>query len=90
MIKVTWALVDQHVDEWTGNDVAQGAAVLEVKVGAVIEASGMKPEAIEHWRTDFLTPVVESLRVEGAAALARGEDWTKASGPFLVCASPVA
>ncbi|MEV6651253.1 MULTISPECIES: hypothetical protein [unclassified Streptomyces] len=89
MIKLSWALVAEHVDEWTGDDTAQGAAVLEARVGSVVESSGMNPESAQHWRTDFLAPVVESLRTEGAAALARGESWSKAAGPFMACASPV-
>ncbi|MFD7444178.1 hypothetical protein [Streptomyces sp. NPDC059909] len=89
MVKISWALIAEHVDEWTGPDTDQGAAVLEAKVGAVVDASGMKPETVQHWRSDFLAPVVESLRTEGAAALARGESWSKAAGPFLACASPV-
>ncbi|GKQ41092.1 hypothetical protein [Streptomyces sp. A012304] len=89
MIKLTWALVAEHVDEWTGDDAAQGASVLEARAGASVEASGMKPEAVQHWRTDFLTPVVTSLRSEGAAALARGESWSRAAGPFMACASPL-
>jgi hypothetical protein len=80
VIKLSWALIAQHVDDWTGDDTAEGAAVLE--------ASGMKPETIQHWRTTFLAPVIESLRNEGTAALARGESWSKAAGPFLACASP--
>ncbi|MEU4177743.1 hypothetical protein [Streptomyces sp. NPDC026589] len=86
MIKLSWALIAQHVDAWTGDDTVQGAAVLEAKVGAVVDASGMKPETIQHWRTTFLAPVVESLRTEGTTALARGESWSKAAGPFLACA----
>ncbi|MGW7429630.1 hypothetical protein ACWGIN_08755 [Streptomyces sp. NPDC054861] len=89
MIKLTWALIAQHVDEWTGDDTSQGATVLEARVGAVVDASGMKPETVQHWRADFLAPVVTSLRTEGAAALARGESWSKAVGPFLACASSV-
>ncbi|MFJ4435711.1 hypothetical protein [Streptomyces sp. NPDC088923] len=88
MIKLSWALVAEHVDEWTGDNLAQGAAALEAKVGTAVESSGMKPETVRQWRTDFLAPVVESLRTEGAAALARGESWSKAAGPFLACASP--
>ncbi|CAL9570959.1 hypothetical protein SUDANB15_04801 [Streptomyces sp. enrichment culture] len=90
MIEPSWALVADRVDKWTGEDITQGAAVLEARVGAVVDASGMREEAVRHWRTDFLPPVVGSLRAEGAAALARGESWSKAAGPFLVRASPVA
>ncbi|MFF5154874.1 hypothetical protein ACFY3N_01150 [Streptomyces sp. NPDC000348] len=89
MIKISWALVADHVDEWTGADPQQGAAVLEAKVGAVADASGMKPETVQHFRSEFIAPVVESLRTEGAAALARGESWSKAAGPLLACASSV-
>jgi hypothetical protein len=89
MIKLTWALVDDRMDEWTGEDLTVGAAVLEAKVGAIVDASGMQEPAVRHWRSDFLAPVVESLRTEGAAALARGESWSRAAGPFLACASPV-
>ncbi|MBB5797284.1 hypothetical protein [Streptomyces caelestis] len=37
MIKMTWALVAEHMDEWIGDDIAQGAAVLEARVGAVVD-----------------------------------------------------
>ncbi|MEU7554281.1 hypothetical protein AB0B01_18420 [Streptomyces sp. NPDC044571] len=89
MIKLSWALVAEHVDEWTGDDIAQGAAVLEARVSAVVDTSGMKPETVQHWRTTFLAPVVDSLRAEGTCSLARGELWSKAAGPLLACASPV-
>ncbi|MER7024948.1 MULTISPECIES: hypothetical protein [Streptomyces] len=89
MIKMTWALVAEHMNEWIGDDIAQGAAVFEARVGSVIDASGMRPETTEHRRTDFLAPVVDSLRTEGTAALARGESWSKAAGRFLACASAV-
>ncbi|MFG3286732.1 hypothetical protein [Streptomyces sp. NPDC048111] len=89
MIKVTWALVAEHMDEWIGDDIAQGAAVIEARVGAVVDASGMKPETREHWRTDLLAPVVDSLRTEGTVALARGQSWSKAAGPLLAFASSV-
>ncbi|MFG2627013.1 hypothetical protein [Streptomyces sp. NPDC048473] len=64
------------------------AAILEAKVGAAVDASGMQEQAVRHWRTDFLGPVVASLRTEGAEAIARGDSWSKAAGPFLACASP--
>lgn len=89
MIRISWALVAQHVDEWSGTDLDEGAAVLEDRVRAAVATIGLKPEAVQHWWADFLTPVVDSLRTEGAAALARGESWSKAAGPFLACASRV-
>ncbi|MFE3630770.1 hypothetical protein [Streptomyces goshikiensis] len=48
MIKMAWALVAEHLDEWTGDDVERGAAVIEDKVGAVVDASGMPQGAIQH------------------------------------------
>ncbi|MFF5669783.1 hypothetical protein ACFY8S_06520 [Streptomyces hygroscopicus] len=50
MIKLTWALGAEHVDEWTGDDAAQGAAMIEARVGTLVDASDMKPEAVQHWR----------------------------------------
>ncbi|WP_320776315.1 hypothetical protein [Streptomyces sp. CRN 30] len=89
MIKISWALIAEHVDEWTGATADEGAAALEAKVGAVVDASSMPPRAKRHFRATFIGPVVEALRTEGAAALARGESWSKAAGPLLACASPV-
>ncbi|MFD8078676.1 hypothetical protein ACFV3E_39195 [Streptomyces sp. NPDC059718] len=89
MIRISWALMAQHVDEWSGTDLDEGAAVLQDRVRAAVATIGLNPEAVQHWWADFLTPVVDSLRTEGAAALARGESWSKAAGPFLACASPV-
>ncbi|MEU5398690.1 hypothetical protein ABZ348_05250 [Streptomyces sp. NPDC005963] len=90
MIKISWALLDVHVDEWVGEDVDSGAAAFEAKVGSVVGASGMKAEAVRHWREAFLTPAVEALRVQGAGALERGESWSTAAGPLLVHLSPSA
>ncbi|MFF3559402.1 hypothetical protein ACFYXS_05100 [Streptomyces sp. NPDC002574] len=89
MIGISWALIAQHVDAWTGTDLDQGAAVLEDRVRAAVDAIGLTPEAARHWPTDFLVPVVESLRSDGATALGRGESWSKAAGPLLACACPV-
>lgn len=89
MIKLSWALIAQHMDEWTGDDIAREADILEARVGAAVDASGMKPETVQQWRADFLAPVVASLRTEGAIALAQGESWSKAAGPFLACVSSV-
>ncbi|MDX2701336.1 hypothetical protein PV350_00525 [Streptomyces sp. PA03-6a] len=89
MIRISWALMAQHVDEWSGTDLDEGAAVLEDRVRAAVATIGLKPEAVRQWWADFLTPVVDSLRTEGAAALARGESWSKAAGPFLACVSQV-
>ncbi|MGW3113526.1 hypothetical protein [Streptomyces sp. NPDC001091] len=89
MIRISWALIAQHVDEWTGTDLDQGATVLEDRVRTAVDTIGLKPEAVQHWKTDFLAPVIGSLRSDGAAALARGESWSKAAGPFLACASQV-
>ncbi|MFF9099671.1 hypothetical protein ACF1AU_03660 [Streptomyces rubrogriseus] len=79
MIKLTWTLIAQHVDEWTGDDASQGAAVLEARVGAVVDASGMKSETVQHWRADFLAPVVTSAQkgrqpLPGASRGARPPD----------------
>lgn len=50
MIKLTWALVADRMDEWTGEDIAEGVAVLEAKVGAVVGASGMQRQAVVAYR----------------------------------------
>jgi hypothetical protein len=42
------------VDEWAEDETAQGAAALEARAVAVVEASDMKPETVRHWQTDFL------------------------------------
>jgi hypothetical protein len=89
VIKVTWALAGEHMDEWQGATVEQGAATLEERVGAVLDGSGMQSHAVAGWRRDFLAPVVESLRTEGTGALSQGDSWSKAAGPFLACASLV-
>ncbi|MEU0657909.1 MULTISPECIES: hypothetical protein [Streptomyces] len=88
MIKLSWALMGEHADEWTGADTQEGAAVLEDRLTAVVEDSGMTAETAQHWRSTFLAPVVEALRTEGQAAISRGATWSKAAGPMLVSVSP--
>ncbi|MEU7030017.1 hypothetical protein AB0A60_25470 [Streptomyces sp. NPDC046275] len=88
--KMTWALVAEHADEWTGDDFSQAAAVLERKVGAAVTASGMTPEAQEHWRATFLAPVRDLIPAAGKSAVEAGRDWTKAAGPLLVSLAPAA
>ncbi|MGW0632605.1 hypothetical protein [Streptomyces sp. NPDC002758] len=89
MIKMSWTLAGEHADEWTGMDAHEGAAVLEARVGAVVEASGMTADAVQRYREAFLTPVAENLRTTGRAALSQGKSWSTAAGPILVAASPV-
>ncbi|MGW4559933.1 hypothetical protein ACWEOV_40925 [Streptomyces sp. NPDC004365] len=90
MIKMSWALIGEHADEWTGEDAHACAAILEARVEAVVEASGMTPEAIQSFRETFLTPVAENLRTAGRAALAQGKRWNTAAGPVLVAVSTTA
>ncbi|MBQ0986758.1 hypothetical protein KBZ10_20025 [Streptomyces sp. F63] len=89
MIKMSWALAGEHADAWTGVDIQEGAAVLEARVRAVVEASGMTAEATQHWQETFLAPVVNGLRTEGQSVLSQGGGtWSKAAGPMLVSVSP--
>lgn len=88
MIKMSWALMGEHADEWTGADTQEGAAVLEARLTTVVEDSGMTAETVQHWRSTFLAPVVEAVRTEGQAAMSRGAAWSKAAGPVLVSVSP--
>ncbi|MEU0332664.1 hypothetical protein [Streptomyces sp. NPDC006193] len=88
MITMWWALAGEHVDAWTGPGVHEGAALLEARVGAVVEGSGMPAGAARHWRETFLAPVAEGLRTEAEPALAHGGSWSRAAGPLLVCVSP--
>ncbi len=87
MIKMSWALIGEHADEWTGADTQEGAAVLEARLRAVVKDSGMAAETAQHWHATFLAPVVEAVRTEGQAAISRGEAWSKAAGPMLVSVS---
>ncbi|URN16067.1 MULTISPECIES: hypothetical protein [Streptomyces] len=88
MIKMSWALAGEHADAWTGADIQEGTAVLEARVRAVVEASGMTAAATQHWQETFLAPVVNGLRTEGLSALSQGGTWSKAAGPMLVSVSP--
>lgn len=89
MIKMSWALIGEHADEWTGDGAQECAAILEARVGAAVAASGMTPEAAQSFHENFLTPVTENLRTAGRAALSQGRAWNSAAGPILVSASPV-
>ncbi|MFI6205877.1 hypothetical protein ACIBAI_05680 [Streptomyces sp. NPDC051041] len=88
--KMTWALVAEHVDEWTGDDFGQAAAVLNEKVGEAVAGSGMAPEAQAHFRREFLAPVRDSITREGRTAVEAGQPWDGAAGPLLVVLTPAA
>jgi hypothetical protein len=88
--KMTWALVAEHADEWTGDDLGQATAVLSEKIGAAVCTSGMDADAQSHFRETFLGSVRESLVAEGAAAVESGHFWSVAAGPLLVTLSPAA
>ncbi|MEU3049943.1 hypothetical protein ABZ705_26120 [Streptomyces sp. NPDC006984] len=90
MFKMTWALVAEHADEWTGDDFSQAAAVLDERVGAAVTASGMAADAQEHWRETFLAPVRDSITAAGKSAVEAGRDSNEAAGPLLVALTPAA
>jgi hypothetical protein len=90
MFKMTWALAAEHVDEWTGDDFSQAAAVLDEKVGAAVSASPMDQDAQMHWRATFLAPVRDSIASAGRDAVEAGRGWTGAKGPLLVALNPAA
>ncbi len=90
MIKMSWTLIGEHADEWTGADTQEGAAVLEARLRTVVEDSDMTAETAQHWQATFLAPMVEAVRTEGQAAVSRGEAWSKAAGPMLVSVSTTA
>ncbi|GGZ34637.1 hypothetical protein GCM10010365_64460 [Streptomyces poonensis] len=39
MINISWALIAEHVDEWSGPDAEQGAVILEAKVWAAVDTA---------------------------------------------------
>jgi hypothetical protein len=88
--KMTWALVAEHADEWTGDDFSQAAAVLDEKVGAAVTASGMAASTQDHFRETFLAPVRDGITSEGRAAVEAGHAWDDAAGPLLVVLTPAA
>jgi hypothetical protein len=88
--KMTWALVAEHADEWTGDDFSEAAAVLDEKVGAAVTASGMAASTQEHFRETFLAPVRDGITDAGKSAVESGRDWSKAAGPLLVALTPAA
>ncbi|NWF28278.1 hypothetical protein HW130_18720 [Streptomyces sp. PKU-EA00015] len=90
MFKMTWALVAEHADEWTGNDFGEAAAVLNQRVGAAVTASGMNPDAQAHFRDSFLAPVRDGIASAGKAAVEAGRGWDTAAGPLLVVLTPAA
>ncbi|MFJ3974922.1 hypothetical protein [Streptomyces sp. NPDC090021] len=90
MFKMTWALVAEHADEWTGAHFGEAAMVLDEKVGAAVAGSGMNPEAQAHFRDAFLSPVREGISMEGREAVGAGREWSKAAGPLLVVLTPAA
>ncbi|KUJ64316.1 hypothetical protein ACZ90_57065 [Streptomyces albus subsp. albus] len=92
MIKMSWTLIGEHADEWTGADTQEGAAVLEARLRAVVEASGMTAETAQHWHATFLAPVVEAVRTEGQAAVSagRGMEQGGRSGACSPLAYPLA
>ncbi|MCD7438956.1 hypothetical protein K4B79_12050 [Streptomyces lincolnensis] len=88
--KMTWALVAEHADEWTGSDFGEAAAVLNEKVVEAVSASPMDRDAQAHFRAAFLAPVHDSITSAGRDAVEAGRDWTNAAGPLLVALTPAA
>ncbi|EFL15292.1 hypothetical protein [Streptomyces sp. C] len=88
--KMTWALVAEHADEWTGDDFSEAAAVLDERVGAAVSVSGMNPDAQAHFRETFLAPVRDGIAGAGRTAVETGQGWDKAAGPLLVVLTPAA
>jgi hypothetical protein len=88
--KMTWALVAEHADEWTGDSYPEATAIFNERVGAAVSTSGMPPEAQSHFRETFLDPLRERLSKEGRTAMESGRFWSAAAGPLLVTLSPAA
>ncbi|RPF45775.1 hypothetical protein EDD96_2339 [Streptomyces sp. Ag109_G2-6] len=88
--KMTWALVAEHADEWTGDSYREATMVLKDRVGAAVSKSGMNAEAQAHFRETFLNPLRESLFREGSSAINSGQPWSAAAGPLLVALTPAA
>ncbi|WP_282703782.1 hypothetical protein [Streptomyces sp. CC219B] len=88
--KMTWALVAEHADEWTGDDLGQAAAVLSEKIGTAVCTSGMDTDAQSHFQDTFLGSVRRRLITDGPAAVESGHFWSAAAGPLLVTLSPAA
>lgn len=88
MIKMSWTLIGEHADEWTGADTQEGAAVLEARIEAAVDAGGMPPETVRSWHERILAPAIEALRTEGTSALSQGKSWSVAVGPLLLVVSP--
>ncbi|WP_328742205.1 hypothetical protein OG436_14310 [Streptomyces caniferus] len=86
--KMSWAMAGEHMDEWTGAGFGQAAHALRERVGSAVEASGMTPEAQEHFRQSFIVPTQKAICTEGYEALRAGHGWTKAVGPLLVALDP--
>ncbi|MEV0849468.1 hypothetical protein AB0J21_26945 [Streptomyces sp. NPDC049954] len=86
--KMSWAMIGEHMDEWSGTSYDQAAVVLKERVGSAVAASGMAPETQAHFRQTFLAPLRESVAAEGPSAVESGHCWSAAAGPLLVALSP--
>ncbi|MFG2209972.1 hypothetical protein ACIQK6_24010 [Streptomyces sp. NPDC091682] len=86
--KMTWALLAEHVDDWTGEDFTEAASVLNRKVGVAVSASGMNEGAQTHFRETFLAPLCNGIAGGGKEAVKAGRGWNGAAGPLLVVLSP--
>ncbi|MFK0099269.1 hypothetical protein [Streptomyces sp. NPDC091040] len=88
--KMTWAMIGEHMDEWSGTSYEQASNILKERVGSAVDASGLNAEAQTHFRQTFLAPLRHSLASEGPAALESGHHWSAAAGPLLVALTPAA
>ncbi|MFD3560870.1 hypothetical protein ACFWVU_14490 [Streptomyces sp. NPDC058686] len=88
-IKMTWALIGEHMDEWTGDSYREAVTVLTERIGAAVSASGMSPQTQAHFRETFLAPLRAGVPLEGRAAVNAGRQWNKAAGPLLVALAPM-
>ncbi|MFJ2814325.1 hypothetical protein [Streptomyces sp. NPDC087294] len=86
--KMTWALIGEYMDEWTGDNHKDAATVLGERIGRSVTASRMSTAAQADFLKTFLSPAQEGVLLEGRAAVNAGQDWSKAIGPLLVAIAP--
>ncbi|MEV3858508.1 hypothetical protein AB0J38_29860 [Streptomyces sp. NPDC050095] len=86
--KMTWALIGEHMDEWTGDNYKDAATVLGERIGRSVAASRMSTAAQADFLKTFLNPAQEGVLLEGRAAVSAGRGWSKAVGPLLVALTP--
>ncbi|MGW1726499.1 hypothetical protein ACWCQK_26640 [Streptomyces sp. NPDC002306] len=88
MLKMTWVLSGQHVDEWTGGDFDEAVRAFRLDATETLHGLGMDAARESVFFENFIDPIGALLAERGRAAVESGNEWSTSIGPILVHVAP--